>query len=40
MKKLSLVFLEKSDLQQKENLILIALLGIPSIWVSQNDMFQ
>ena len=31
MKKMSLVFLEKNELQHRENSIQIALLGIPSI---------
>ena len=40
MNELSLVFLDKSELQQVANSMLIALFGIPSTWESQNDMFQ
>ena len=40
MKDLSFVFLEKSELQHRRNSVLIALLGIPSISGSQNDMLQ
>ena len=40
MKELSLVFLKKIELQIRGNSILIALLDIPSIWGSENDMFQ
>ena len=40
MKKLSLVFLEKGELQLRRNSVLIAVFGIPSIWGSQNDMFH
>ena len=39
-KKMSFVFLKKSELQRRGNSILIALLGIPSIWGSQNDIFE
>ena len=40
MKKMSLVFLEKSELQHSGNSTLIELLGVTSIWGSQNGMFQ
>ena len=40
MKKSSPVLLEKKELQPRGNCFLIALLGNPSIWGSQNDMFQ
>ena len=40
MKDLSLVFLEKFQLQLRANSKLIALFGIPSIWESLKDMFD
>ena len=40
MKELSLVLLEKSELQHRGNSKLIALFGVRSSWGSQNDMFQ
>ena len=40
MKELSLAFSEESELQHRGNSILIALVGIPSILGSQNDMLQ
>ena len=36
----SMCFFEKKEMQCKGNSVLIALFGIPSIWGSQNDMFQ
>ena len=40
MKALSIVFLEKRELQHSGNSILGELFGIPSNWGSQNDKFQ
>ena len=40
MKELRLVFVEKNELHRRGNSILIALLGIPSVWGSQNDKLQ
>ena len=34
------VFLDKSEVQHGGILLLVALLGVPSIWGSQNGMFQ
>ena len=40
MNELSRVFLEKSEFQHRRISLLFTLLGIPSIWGSQNDVFQ
>ena len=40
MKDLSIELSEKSELQHRRDSILFALLGIPEIWGSQNDIFQ
>ena len=39
MKDMNSVFSEKNELQHRSS-ILIALLGIPSLWGSQDDIFQ
>ena len=40
MKELSLVFLEKTELQLRRNSVMMAVFGVPSILGPQNDIFQ